>query len=632
MSTKKYHYCGVLNGLYQIGNSMEIVYPDNVQLDSISKKHILVYCGEQNNIFQYLNKGQKAWLIEILPIHDKISIPKNILFDLSELKDWFVNKSFEKCYDINKHLSEGMWAFCDLSSCCLIILSADKNLTIDVNLIGQSNKVEKDNNVIDKILELESTIEIENKILKFNKHHDEYQELIKKSCNLEPNIPSRHAEGILLAWLLLNTERSETALRNFGENGEINDSEEYTAAEVRDARFSILKEYVERFISQASSLEDQAQIWATLHFTMFLLELIMGDEQNSDICDDFMGLYPIIDKNKQEEPLCSISPIQYSPQFTYAFLLIPSNLRYRFSDYFRQLLHEFFHYISTDTRDFRSVLLLRMFAYSILDKTASAEDVELLVQHLYSSYKKFGHNSLLFQDSMSLISTMRFVLNRENILDYMEKNDCPIHNRSTFPDKTKQLEYFVDYTFFLREIRSDISMIELLNSDGNCNMGRREYIQLMANEPNWASLSVEDIATEPILRFGYMTNWIKENFPDEETNTEDIIDQLLNSTTDDKLKTKYNNLKKYLEEYNVNKWKTISPCKDDLKELVDRWKENKYIDKIENSAFWQQFLKLFPHNHFDSNDYDTSKAEFDYGIKLLLMALPTYRKKYLPNE
>ncbi len=619
---------GYTKGLFEVGHSMEIHQSDvgRVTPPNNKQEHMLVYCGEELRLPKDVNTEFK--LVQIFPIDKLVSPSNNSTFDLIKIQAKIIQESYTTCEMLNSQLPESMWAFCDLSTSCYIILSNENVLKKDFVALSETHSYDSNiqETINESIAQLEKTLEEENDILAHNKNHSEYRQLIEKCYKLQIGVPERQYEGLSLAWLLLNTERSETALRNLRETGDINNCEAFGQSYIRDVRFLDLKANIESFLTQATSLNDQSQIWATLYFTMHLLEILMQDKYYSEEFDDFLGLYPIIEDNEpQKEPLRSIAPIQYSPLFSYAFLFIPSHFKYQFHGYVLQLLHEFFHYVPTNTRKKRNETLIHMFACFVLREHASEDNVNLLSDFLIYHYKRFETDSLLYHDSMSFISTMRFVLNRVNILDFFEKEGLKISDLSCFPTKAKQIEHLVSYTYFLREVRSDISMIELINSEGT-KFGLKEYIQLMATETDWATLSAEEAAVENILRFGYMIKWIKGSIGDNIiTDEKAIISELISCTSKEILKQKYLNLLQYLDKYEEEIAKINRDVLKELDQLVETWSCDEYLLKIKKAPFWKSFLQLYHHKEKKQSKYDFHDAEYDFGIKHILMNLPYYR-------
>lgn len=626
--------------------------------------HVLVYWATENHPFACPQACQDYIVAEIQPIRtiypshlgdglsslaDKQDSESNFLISMQEL---LFNECAEQCEKLNENQPKDAWVFCDISSCCYIVLSKEGAIPYRIEGSREDSSRESNTNLLEMIDKLMRTLEFEDRVLRYNKNHQEYLELIKKAIELESGIPERQYEGLVFAWLLFNTERSETALRYLKSTGDVNDSEDYDVRNVRDARFLLLKEYAERFLEQASNIDDQSQIWSTLNFTMFLLELAVNDETNVEIFNDFMGLYPVINVDEQNgTDLCTVSPIQYSPQFTYAFLCIPANLRYRFSGYLRQLLHEFFHYVPTETRSRRNKLLLRLFAYRVLGSNATVEAVEQLVNFLGYHYRRLGHETLLYQDSMSFITTMRVVLNRVDLPEYLKNQGISLSKHENFPSNPQQIEYLWSYTFFLREIRSDISMIELLNANGPGMemMGLREYIQLMANEPNWATLSVDEVSIDSVLRFGFMTHWLLDLETDDadlqvgqkDIMIQKVIDEIIDNCSEFSSIQKYKNLRDYLEEYN-KEIAFIKSCKKDLLDITLDWKNNdKYLNRIiddgqgedrQKSSFWKDFLCLYQASDFERNGYNIDRVQKDFIVKLLLINLPYYKEYYIKQD
>ena len=570
-------------------------------------------------------------IFDLQQLFNKLDREHNCLTSIVEMLS---NRCITECSSLSDRLTEGAWVLCDISACCYVVLSTE--LANPAVLEGSNPPKECFDFLESNIQRLEDEIDSRERILGYNKHHLEYRRLIKRAYKLEAGIPERQYEGLALAWLLFNVERSETALRYFKNTGEIHESEELDVQNVRDARFLLLKEYTENFLEQASDYKDQGQIWAILHFTMFLLELAMCDESNTEVFNDFMGLYPVIgSENQKDESLYTISPIQYSPQFTFAFLCIPTEMRYCFGAIFCQLLHEFFHYIPTDTRLDRNELFLRMFGCAFLGEDRELGAVEALAGFLMYHYKRLGHDTLLFQDSMSFISIMRVVLNRVDISDYLKEHGFSVPSRKSCMNKQEQIDLLWGYTFFLREVRSDISMIKLLNmnlTDSIPFFGLRDYIRLMANEPKWATFSAKEVSVASILRFGYMTQWICENIErNPNLKSERVIHELSEECNDPVLKRKYVNLIQYLAEYE-KEWEKINIFEKDIGDFAERWGQDKHLNRIKNNPFWKDVLGLLEMPDFDQSSYDLSKVQKDFLIKLLFLNLPYYKEYYLESE
>lgn len=613
------------------------------------QSHILVYWGPENQEFVALQDRQQYKIVDIQPItpncspsfYDRIIAESHNTHSFLEcLQNQLLKDCVEQCQKTNETQPKGACLFCDVSACCYVLLAQDGVQGNGLMKRTEYSPKEQNHKSLADIDALRSMLERNESILKYNKHHREYLDLIEKAVNLETDIPERHNEGLAFAWLLANTERSETALRFWKSSGEINDFEEYDVKNVRDARFSLLKSFANRFMEQASTPSCKNLIWAVLNFTMFLLELAFYPkcfEPNTEKFDDFMGIYPTIDEDgKSYSTLNTVSPIQYSPQFAYTFLCIPTCLKYRFSGYLRQLLHEFFHYVQPDTRKARNHLILKLFGCWILSKNVNDKDVKKLVEFLYYHYNRLGDESDLFQDSMSFITIMRVVLNRVDIEQYLNNQGFYVDSKD-FPSKSEQIERLLSYTFFFREVRSDISMIKLLNAANSKNdlMGLSEYIRLMANETDWSSLSAEEAAIDSILRFGFMTHWLSKDSDDPDRIRKEIEDQAKSYPS---LEQEYMNLMDYLEEYEKER-KIIESCDSDLRKLTAIWaEEDEFLQRIMGNdpktpcSFWKDFISLYDKSDFEQDDYSFETAKKDFGIMLLLLNLPYYKKYYIDRD
>ncbi len=612
------------------------------EFHNYNNSHILVYWTKESRPAPDPQYHQDLIIAEIRPINHVFSKSMSEFEQLLDcldgekdklilLVDALSNECITQCARLNDRQSNNTWVFCDITACCYVVLTAGAT---DPSEIVEYGTTEEMLGFIDAdVQRLKDELNTQESVHCYNKNHMEFQRLIKRAYELGNGIPERQYEGLFFAWLLLNTERSETALRYFKRDGEICEAEDFDTKNVRDARFLLLKEYAESFLDQASNKNDQGQIWTILHFSMFLHEIAMYDELEKEVFNNFMGLYPVIVSEDQSgESLFTVSPIQYSPQFAFAFLCIPVDMRYRFSAIFCQLLHEFFHYIPTNTRLERNKLLLRMLGIALLGEENESGAEEALTQFLMYHYERLGHDTLLFQDSMSFISIMRVVLNRIDIQEYLTKQGYSVPNSSSFLSKPKQIDLLWNYTFFLREVRSDISMIELLNAnsdDSNPMFGLREYVWIMANEPRWATISAEEMSIDSILRFGYMTQWIREKvIGNNDLEPKSVICELCDECYDPILKRKYENLIKCLDEYK-KEWEKISFFKREIDNLTEKWCQDKHLKRIKDNSFWKGALDLFEISDFDRSSYDLTKVQKDFLIKLLFLNLPHYKEQYL---
>ena len=612
--------------------------------------HILVYWAPRTCAVAPLKEGQQYRIADIRPIspkrsslpYDQINMATSDTGNfLEHLQEKLLHDCAEQCRRENEAQPGGAWVFCDISTCCYVVLShksvQGNQLMEEVESLPSKQSL----NLMADIDTLRNTLASSERVLRYNNHHQEYLELIERAIGLETDIPERQEEGVAFAWLLMNTERSETALRYLKSSGQINDFEEYDVKNVRDARFLLLKSFSSRFMEQATDPAYKNLIWSILNFTMFLLELAFYHEPDTEKFIDFMGMYPVINEDDVSvAALNTVSPIQYSPQFAYTFLCIPAYLRYRFSGYLRQLLHEFFHYIPTQTRSYRNKLILKMFGHSILEGNATEEVVNELVEFLYYHYQRLGHETVLFKDSMSFISIMRVVLNRVDIAQYL-KNQGFLPDCQDFPSKFKQMECLSNYTFFVREIRSDISMAKLLNAanDKDGLMDLEDYIRLMANETEWASLPAEEASIDSILRFGFMTRWLlKDTGEPEERDV--IIQKEIEKQKEDQreLEQEYKNLLDYHKEYEKER-AIIESCELELKEMASQWEGqeeflNRIIgsDKVGKHSFWRDFISLYEKSDFDRCSYTLEIARKDFGVMLLLLNLPYYKKYYIDYD
>jgi len=269
----------------------------------------------------------------------------------------------------------------------------------------------------------------------------------------------------------------------------------------------------------------------------------------------FYGLYPILSKDNAE--IRSHIPMKYSSQFCYGFLLVPERIIKKFSDNIPAYLHEIFHYIPPVSRTSRNQVALELIAYSILsewtnalskkmtENAFSADKIrrvcdyyvmnllgELIGYIVYLEKKKYP--SVIKRDMISMDSMNLAILQSEFIYSTSDQEFIDIllsTNLSKLPFSSEEhavLKIIVDdlardskligtlkniwkyeadsyattYNSLLRELRSDLNMVILLDMD------LKTYIRTMIKELDFSTDNDKIVADSVILRFGFMTRFL----------------------------------------------------------------------------------------------------------------------------
>jgi len=274
----------------------------------------------------------------------------------------------------------------------------------------------------------------------------------------------------------------------------------------------------------------------------------------------FYGLYPIISTDYNE--IRSHIPMKYSSQYCYGFLLFPERVVECFPDNVYGYLHEIFHYIPPVSRTTRNHAALDLIVRSILSEWTNALSakmsehdfcadtihvvcdcyfqniLEQFIGHIaYLKDKKYPITikcNMISLDSMNLAilqsdfiySTsdkdfVRLLLSTDlsNISLTFEENSTlnsilnNLSEDSTLIGTLRNVwkyeadSYATTYNTLLRELRSDINMVILLDMD------LEKYIRTMTLELNFSTDNDKIIADTIILRFGFMTRFLSQYTP-----------------------------------------------------------------------------------------------------------------------
>ncbi len=614
-----------------------IISVDTKKGNDSNRCHLLAY--STNAVSQnFFIESVALSVIKIFPIPWLKSSANSII----ALSDNITTQCFDLCGKLNNALEGIGIAVCDLSACNFIIISESDVDTecvdaITKQLIPSNKNEENDSEYFEQVSKINNVIEASSLAWNHNKYFSEFQELIYRLCSLDNETLDRRYEGLQLAWLVFNTLRSDTALRNISETGAIKSAEDYASKNIRDIRYSDFKKSMDQLLSQIGDYNYNSQIWAILNFCAIMRDISMGEGEYKcpeEIQNDFIALYPIInDAMMSCEELYSVAPIQYSPWFSYSFLYIPYAKRYCFWDNLRQLLHEFFHYIPVKNRKKRNEWVLAATVRRIAISMNAEDNVafqKFLYEYMIFNYERLNDDSLIYQDSMSFVSFARVILDSLDIESSFADFGLSTKQMELLPNAVQQSEYIQSYTYFLREVRSDISMMLLLNE--NCatpRMGMKEYITLMAKEKEWASLSADQVAYETILRFGFMIEWIKEKYS-RDVNPMTIIDGMLENKENLESWQQVNlvNMQEYLKEYE-KEIAFVGPLYKQLQSIVEEWTDdnNVCLKNIVRNNFWKQFLEVYDKYLSAEQENDqTAYIEADFGIRLLLTHLPQYEE------
>lgn len=460
-----------------------------------------------------------------------------------------------------------------LYQCDYVCDKVNSILTDLVQIYGQDAALDTPINLIDTIWKrikrrLESSF-----LLKLNPNYNQYVELLTQMSIAEVGSNDRKMYMLVLCSLLLRTILDETAARWVYESGDLKYESVESVIELSEA-YELCKTSYDIFLNQAKAVSPYSdQVWSLFFITKTLLSSIVGstmDESvsmgglfSNDIVDkdavtrrqqaycNFFGFVPFI--GTQNNEVMSYYTSHLSPDYCYGFLSIPLKDRFNMWSYFPAYIHEFFHYISPRGRKERNEKILHLAVYTLMNplyiemtenRRAEYENLVKKIAEIVDSYRQALidiRNDYVFEgrihspvdkekvenyrDTMKYNAIMHELV---KILDFEEickKAMESLGNEASYDFDLdsifKQEEwqrtclkrweqdmtsYLATYSFAMREIRSDISMCVILN------LGLKEYIGLLANEPAFAEYNGRWVADSTVLRFGFVTRllYVKE--------------------------------------------------------------------------------------------------------------------------
>ncbi len=400
-------------------------------------------------------------------------------------------------------------------------------------------------------------------LIKRNSNFTEYEALMKRLMEVSVGSNDRKMYVLTLCALLLRTILDETSARWVYESGDtkyetLEISTELTRAyELRMVGF---REFLNQ-ASVGSLYSDQ--IWSLFFITKTLLSSIVGrdssviesnrpEDEDLDEAEllqeygNFYGFVPYIGDHYTE--VTSYYPSHISPDYCYGFLSIPRKEEFRFWSYFPAYIHEFYHYVPPRGRKERNEKILHLAVYSVMTPlyvamTPSRKvEYESIVSKIAFSVDQLRENLIdLRNDRNHALSEYQTYATRQSVENYRDTmkyaaimqdlvylidfedlctaavNECcspssvASEEVSLIPDREKWLKacldkwdrnmtsYITTFSFAMREIRSDLSMCEILD------MSLYDYIKVLADEPGFAESSQKWVADSSVLRFGFMT-------------------------------------------------------------------------------------------------------------------------------
>ncbi|MBO5971083.1 MAG: hypothetical protein J6S14_21620 [Clostridia bacterium] len=574
-----------------------------------------------------------------------------------------------------------------------------------------------------------------------NSNYNEYAKLLKKMATLNVGSNDRRMYMIMLDALLLRTILDETSARWIYESGDLKFESEESVLDLSQA-YEVRKNSFDIFLDQAQASSPYSdQIWSLFFVTKTLLSSLVGrtmqeiasvDDvlskesvakeeiiKRQGIYSNFFGFVPYIGTRYNE--VTSYYPSHLSPDYCYGFLSIPRKNRFNLWSYFPAYIHEFFHYIPPRGRKERNEKILHLAIYTIMnplyvemteERRTQYETIVQRIAEIIDNYRQDlidirndyvyegkVHSQVDIQKVEDYRDTMKYNAIMHDLIKVLDfEGICmkaieDVHNSNSFDRDLETIiqqmqwkqeclnswdqdatSYIATYSFALREIRSDISMCLMLN------MGLKEYIELLANEPAFAECSAQWVADSTVLRFGFVTRllYMKEYMGYQtwgEVNWDELCDRMLSTTLKqqsynesspylntiecwnrccneiinqfshevaitESFSEHLKNLKEYIVAYQTimsvpsNEWYSVferALCAEEysihsqdkeLSCLISNW--GKQLSAFETYAFPRQLYYLY--KKYNELQNDIERYQFEYRSRLLfrdlLMAFP----------
>ena len=512
------------------------------------------------------------------------------------------DKVFEVYSNFSKHINEvisskyeGVNILCCINyyDVCIIIPNGKYNIKeISDAIISYLNKEYPENIIdVDPILEKNNTLR--ERIIKndrmFIKYHHRFREinrLINYLISIDINNINRKHEITLISTLLLKDLVEQSKMFFIYGSGEIRTP--YT-----DTLKAILEDEQKRrnliniFLNQIHSNSIFSDyIWFFRFLSQTLLSSIEKTQYNNlQNITQFAGFTPIMQTNKEHNKfknVCSYFGICSSHKFFHSYLEIPNDSSINLCKYLPAFIHQFSQYINLEPTPEQNKVVLNLILYSsfssfknIITKEDFKKCIDIAINSIEKTYSISYFNEDLFNcNYIQFIENLRLILinkdyhkelylNLKNFsIIYKEKYGKKLYNciNELFDDDNgnsyHDYRYIISstintFTFFFRQIRSDIGMCKFFN------LTLAEYIELLASETMLCIMPKNRCADSTILRFGFMCRYLYNRNLKEIDNEQwfntciEIINSLKEKgcPNDDNFDTKCDNLKDYLKEF-----------------------------------------------------------------------------------
>ncbi len=371
-------------------------------------------------------------------------------------------------------------------------------------------------------------------VYKYLPCYDLSKTLISELLNSDVDTKERGMECIVFAGNLLSWFLDELNVYLFNKNGEVRSLESDLIEDINTPTHILINSFFQ-FLSQIGTKNLYCdQIWSFLFITKALLFTVLGPQDTNNELSvfkryDFSGFVPMV--TESVDTMDSSFPDLFAPQRTFAFLQIPISFNFEFWRQFPAFIHEFFHYVPTNNRQKRNVVIIELTLQTTINELANKlffccgyndEQKSAMVNFLRKSYKSISYlntfdngNSLLNEDSMFFLSKNK---NLFSVFDFGSVYEA-LPNALNMSDKEREIHselkneciegwelysksYLQTYTMAFREIRADMAMCVLLD------LSLLEYVEIMALEPTWSTYSADQTADSSIIRFGFITRYL----------------------------------------------------------------------------------------------------------------------------
>lgn len=575
---------------------------------------------------------------------------------------------------------EGVYFFCCIHNFDFCFVSNDNTDFSDIQqkvvewlddfLLPSKNSLSDDIYMERKIFEngmkLSMCFHSDRRFVQHNPKVREYIRIINSLQQVNTDSVERKAELSLYSTLMFKDLTEETHLYWVYESGELR-QEISEIVKILSERNNMYFALLKMFCIQADDEYIYHDwIWCLIFLTNTLLssfkkrstiECINSEQEREH--SNFYGFVPIIKENiRKNDEVMSLFTKHISRKFCYGFLLIPSDSIYNLPEYLPAYIHEFFHYLPPKNRPERNLAIFELVLHSLLFefkkffsssvylevfRRFKAKIIEVANDNGLTEKELFECDSMEFVDIINnIFMTMDFYKIYYNVFCDIQEENTLKYCSKTFEDYKEKIlgrfnnitNYLITFVLFFREIRSDLAMCSFFD------LKTRDYIEIFANEPEFATLSKDECGDSTILRFGFMCRYLIEKDPNKNTsinwleNIYGIIDSLILDIKSNEYKNilvkKYNNLKTYLSEYVEISIESEHDCftpKGESflenylfeKSLVKTWEDS--IEEYTEHSFSKELKNIY-RNYLECKDNNRLKSIC--GIRHLFKDLYIY--------